>query len=550
MKSYSSLSFRVISFAAAVVILTGCGNKIEYPDGADTLPTYSDTGSVMTVYDTSERTTPPETVVTTSKTTVTEAVTTVPETSSQTETETETVPSESETSMTASSSLALEDVPAVGISEYYEKTQTTPSLPSVTAAPTQSASQQESHTSSSAVTAVVSETDGSVTASAAESSSAISEISTTSEEIAADPYLHVKLTDGRKSKYTGREIISHPYSYYTLSQSDRRLYDRLVSAMFDCDSKITFTSDDKVTFQQLYDIYQLIYNDENRLFYISPTIEYVSDATTGYIRSMKFTYLFSKDKIASMQEEIDAETDKILSMITPEMGDYDIVKLFHDYIITSCTYNDKAENPNNIYGTLVQKDSLCQGYSQSFTYLCSLAGIDSFIVLGVANEPHMWNIVKMGGDYYHVDLTWDDPDRAASPDSVRYDYFGLTDDRIRELRQFDDYDYDIPKAAGTKYQYYYYNNLVAASVSEAKQLITAEALKAAETKASTIQIMCSDDEVFKEVTDLFFGNSADNVIGILDSVKKDAKNLYNTESIFHNSNKSTRTVKIFLEYLD
>ena len=162
----------------------------------------------------------------------------------------------------------------------------------------------------------------------------------------------------------------------------------------------------------------------------------------------------------------------------------------------------------------------------------------------------MWNIVKMDNDYYHIDLTWDDPDRAKSPDSVRYDYFGLTDERIRELRQVDDYDYEVPKAKGTKYQYYYYNNLVAGSVAEAKSLISSEALKAAETKASTVQILCADDKVFADVTGVLFGNSSDNVIGLLGGIRDKAKNRFNTESIYHNSNSSTRTVKIFLEYLD
>lgn len=548
MKKYKSFAFRAAAFAAALLYLSACGNEIEYPEGADTLPTYSATGTVMTVYDTSEHTTP-EITTTSAQTTVSEE-TTVPKSETETETTTETVPSESETASSASQSLSLEDVPEVGISEYYEKTQTTPPQPTVTAAPPQTTASVSAVTSET-VSLSESVSSESVTVSEVSSEGTVTASSET-EVSAADVSsgLNIKLTDGRTSKYTGRKIISHPYSYYTLDSKHQKLYDKLVSAMLDCDDKILFDKDEQVTFEELFDTYQLIYNDENRLFYISPTIEYVTDASTGYIRSMKVGYTFSKEKIKTMQAEIDEETDKILSMITSDMSDYDIVKLFHDYIIVNCKYNSDAANPNSIYGTLVEKNALCQGYSQSFTYLCSLVGIDSFIVLGVANEPHMWNVVKMGGDYYHIDLTWDDPDRPKSPDSVRYDYFGLTDDRIRELRQFDEYDYEIPEAKGTKYQYYYYNNLVAGSVSEAKALISSEALKAAETKASTIQILCADDKVFKEVTDIFFGNSSDNVIGILGSIKDKAKNRFNTESIYHNSNSSTRTVKIFLEYLD
>ncbi|MBQ5332846.1 MAG: hypothetical protein J6K92_06265 [Oscillospiraceae bacterium] len=547
MKNYRSHFFRIISFAAALLILGGCGNKIEYPEGADTLPTYSDTGSVLTVYATSERTTPFENTVTTAETSVSETVTTVPDTSSETDTETETVPSEIETNSETRNSLALEDVPDVGISEYYEKTQTSPSLPSVTASPTQTSLQLSTASSSAEIT--VSETVPQVSTTVNESIFTLPE-STAVKDRLDDSDINILLTDGRKSKYTGRDIISHPYSYYALDRKHQDLYDRLVTAMLDCEDSITFSADEKISLDDLFDVYQLIYNEEYRLFYITSTIKYNKHFNSDYIRNMTFTYKVPKNEIVSMQREVDTETDKILSMITPDMNDYEIVKLLHDYIIKNCTYNNESENPNTIYGTLVQKNSLCQGYSQSFTYLCSLVGIDSLIVTGVANEPHMWNIVKMDNDYYHIDLTWDDPDRASTPDYVRYDYFGLTDNRIRELRQVDDYNYEIPKANGTKYQYYYYNNLVAASVSEAKKLIISEALKASEAKASTIQILCSDDDVFKDVNDLFFGNTADNAIGILESVKKDAKNLFNTESLHHQENSKTRTIKIFLDYLD
>lgn len=544
MKNNRSFAFRAAAFAASMLYLTACGNEIEYPDGADTLPTFSATGKVLTVYDTSEHTTP-ATTAPTSQTTVSE-VTTIPETETETETLTETVPSESETTQTSAQSLSLEDVPEVGISEYYEKTQTTPPLPAAESAAPQTSSYPQT------VSSVISAASESISLDTAEVSIISAEETGVTAASSADVLsgINVKLTDGRKSKYTGRDIISHPYSYYTLDDKDKKLYDKIVSAMLDYEDRLLFDKEENISFDELFNIYQLIYDDEYRLFYISPTIEYVKNQSTGLVTGMELNYTFSKDEIQSMQAEIDKETDKILSMITPEMNDYDIVKLFHDHIIENCTYNENSKNPNTIYGTLAEKNALCQGYSQSFTYLCSLAGIESFIVTGMANGPHMWNVVKMDGDYYHIDLTWDDPDQAKFPDAVRYDYFGLTDDRIRELRQFDDYDYEIPEAKGTKYQYYYCNNLVAGSVSEAKALIQSEALKAAETKASTIQILCADDTVFKNVTDLFFGNSQDNAIGILGAIRDQAKNRFNTESFYHNINKSTRTVKIFLEYLD
>lgn len=533
---------KILGAALFALCLCACVGETEYPEGADSLPTFTTTESVKIIYDTAPTTT------TVSETTA--PVSSEDETSSVSEETSvcETV-TESETAQT-SISLSIEDVPDVGISEYYEKTQTQRTISTETEFSPVIVSEETSETVSVTTAASVSErvtdTQSSLTAASSVSVTTVAEelITLPEENVRRD--INEQLTDGRISKYTGRKIISHPYSYYTLSEKHKALYDKLVSAMLGHEDKIKFSSDE-ITFDELFDIYQLIYNDEYRLFYISPTIDYVTDRETGYIASMKFNYTYDKTETEKMKADIEAEADKILSKITSAMNDYDIVKLFHDSIITSCTYKS-TDNQNTIYGCLVGKEALCQAYSRTFTYLCSEAGIESFVVLGVANEPHMWNVVKMDGDYYHIDLTWDDPDRADSPDSVRYDYFGLTDKRIRELRQVDDYDYEIPKAEGTKYQYYYYNDLVAASESEAEKLLEREVLAAAAEKRSTVQFMCADDEVYAAVTDKFFGSSSENVIGMLDKIKPNAAHSFNTDSIYHNSNKSTRTVKIFLDY--
>lgn len=515
-----------------VFLLCACEREIEYPEGVDRLPSYSstDTGIVSTFYNTSA-TTVDTTFTTTEKTTraTTEA------TAEETTVTTEAV----QTSATTPFSLSLEDIPDVGVSEYNDN--------SVTASSSETEFIPEtvySGTTAEITTVATAESEGVVSTEGSTQLSSVEKydvFSSRPEEL---------LNDGRISAYTGREIISHPYSYYTLSEVDQTLYDMITGAMLCYEEEIKFESPYTYTFEEIYDVYQLIYNDEYRLFYMSPTIEYIADSETDSVVSMRLKYIYDEDEVLTMRQEIYSAAHKILSQITPDMGDYEIVKLFHDSVILNCTYDSSAVNPNTIYGCLVDNKALCQAYSRTFTYLCSEAGIDSFVVLGVADEPHMWNVVKMDGEYYHIDLTWDDPDRSKNPDSIRYDYFGLTDERISQLRQIDAYDYDVPAANGTKYQYYHYNKLVANSVDEAQEIIKAEALRAAEEQRSTIQLMCSDSTVFQEVTGKLFASSGYNVIALLNSVKDQAANKFNTESIYHNTNKNTYTIKIYLDYLD
>ena len=39
-----------------------------------------------------------------------------------------------------------------------------------------------------------------------------------------------------------------------------------------------------------------------------------------------------------------------------------------------------------------------------------MLGIENYTISGKAgNDQHIWNVVKINGDWYQVDVTWDDP---------------------------------------------------------------------------------------------------------------------------------------------
>lgn len=48
---------------------------------------------------------------------------------------------------------------------------------------------------------------------------------------------------------------------------------------------------------------------------------------------------------------------------------------------------------------------ICRNYAETFALLCNHAGIETFVC---DNADHAWNIVKIGGRYYHADSLWDE----------------------------------------------------------------------------------------------------------------------------------------------
>lgn len=119
--------------------------------------------------------------------------------------------------------------------------------------------------------------------------------------------------------------------------------------------------------------------------------------------------------------------------VTDGMSDYEIAKALHDYLALNNEYDMRLYSGNvpaisyTAYGALVNRTSVCAGYALAYERLMDQVGIPCEYVTGMTtNGYHAWNIIQIDGEWYHVDVTWDDP----TPDRegyVRYKYFLKSD---------------------------------------------------------------------------------------------------------------------------
>lgn len=161
----------------------------------------------------------------------------------------------------------------------------------------------------------------------------------------------------------------------------------------------------------------------------------------------------------------------ISSIITPGMSDYDKEIAIHDYLVNTIRYtqNIQGDKPYTMYGALIDRSAVCQGYAEAFDYLCELAGLDAMVATGTAYQGgsgvrHAWNIVRIDGAYYHVDVTWDDPTTQDGSDVLQYYYFNLTDAEIAKDHVLDGRTY--PTCNSTAANYYYRLGMVVTSPEE------------------------------------------------------------------------------------
>gem|GEM_PF-6861336 len=105
-------------------------------------------------------------------------------------------------------------------------------------------------------------------------------------------------------------------------------------------------------------------------------------------------------------------------------NDYETTKNIYRYICQNVSYDDDYDTLSfSAYGALENKKAVCQGFSMLFYEIGRKSGLDVGIVCGKAtNEDtegwltHAWNVVKLDGQYYDLDPTWDS-------ESDSYGYF-------------------------------------------------------------------------------------------------------------------------------
>lgn len=170
------------------------------------------------------------------------------------------------------------------------------------------------------------------------------------------------------------------------------------------------------------------------------TIYYTWDSGTITRYELMFKYWDDID-LTVLKEWRNATEQQVLSLSTNlfalDMPDYQKELLIHDWLVNNNDYNiNNTSDPAShmAYGALVQGTSVCQGYGEAMLLLSQAAGIPCIYVPGdgvqnAQRESHAWNCVQIDGQWYMLDITWDDP-VTDGEDILRYDYFNVTSNTL------------------------------------------------------------------------------------------------------------------------
>lgn len=180
-------------------------------------------------------------------------------------------------------------------------------------------------------------------------------------------------------------------------------------------------------------IYEAYANDYPQHFWVDDSYELSANVVSGNLTVIvKPAYIYSGAELSAKKAELNGKVNSILSNINKNWTDLEKETYIHDYLVANIKYDMLADNMHNVYGALIGGKCVCDGYAESFQLLMNKIGIPAVRVTGIATnasgnpENHAWNIVRIDGNDYEMDVTWDDSDT----DFIMHGYMNLTTNEI------------------------------------------------------------------------------------------------------------------------
>lgn len=239
------------------------------------------------------------------------------------------------------------------------------------------------------------------------------------------PYTPITLKNGYDNlENNAQKTIYNDIYNYVYSIENTKTTDDYYYLMED----VEYSGTEKITDRDMVIAYTAFKNDNPQYFWLDTVCLPDSENILGE-RMYIYSY-YSPNVTDAKIDEFESAVELFLESVPSNLSQPQLELYVHDYIYDICEYDDyatkleygdksfaEAHDSSNAYGVLVNGYAICQGYAETYSYLLSLVGIDSTTI---SSQDHIWNAVEIEGEWYNVDLTWNDTTQS-------HDYFNITD---------------------------------------------------------------------------------------------------------------------------
>ena len=350
-----------------------------------------------------------------------------------------------------------------------------------------------------------------------------------------------------------------PYFHYDrLTATVQRAYDTMLEAIENHRDKVTVPGCGQ---EEIFKAADAIHYDHPELFYFT-TVGLLGSEVTLY-------YGASAEEVAVLNRRIEEVLPRYLEGIQDSMSAYDVALRLHTRVIQSVDYDtialnrqkaaggpkvDQIDYLRTICGVFLNGKAVCEGYARAMQYLLQKCGVECAEAVGYirkesgeADGAHAWNILKIDGDYYYLDTTWDD--RSNTIQTVKktdfgYGYFCITTEELLRTRDLKLNPVDMPGCVATRANYYWHNGLVLASydLDAIKQM----AVAAAEGGRKAFTFKCASQTVYREAMDKLCADGSDCYDVLKQAAKKNKQ--IQTGSYSYSYSKDLCTITVFFKF--
>lgn len=226
------------------------------------------------------------------------------------------------------------------------------------------------------------------------------------------------------------------YYYGRMPKDKQNTYRAMLAGLMDLSDEILLPQVPTTDGNWLYDVFFQLRLDHPEIFWaVGFKYRHYKDSPNLILIP---EYIFDKNKIREHKKALHARVEKLVRPAA-KFSEWDKEKYVHDFICENIRYDKlKKTYSHEIIGPLGHGVGVCEGIAKSVKILCDALGVWCVIAI-CGNNPekgikyrHTWNIVRINGQYYHLDATFDNTLGRNEDDSVsiRYDYFNLDDKNI------------------------------------------------------------------------------------------------------------------------
>lgn len=230
------------------------------------------------------------------------------------------------------------------------------------------------------------------------------------------------------------------------------LYNAVYNGLKNCETEIDISN---IKFSLAEEDYNTLLNDAINYLFTLPDIFWVYDYSPSWSyrvfgTNREFWYVdlkinyapcsfdsngnyiyFNSEKMKAAKLDFNSRVNEITEKIPADFSDVEKLLYLQDYFAVNYEYVVDDSTNFDAYSFLSEKKGVCDAYAKAYIAVLEKLNIPCMRAISIEGN-HAWTIVKLDGEYYHIDSTWSDPLPDRNGQAEHY-YFLLSDDKLTEL---------------------------------------------------------------------------------------------------------------------